>query len=242
MKSRRKPLVIAGSVIAHAALFAVLLRAPAATPISPDLGLMTVSLYSGQTPLASLKPPSPARVPPPVTHRTKPKPPPEPTDVAPQLIDVSLSDPDPSPRDPLTDPVALSVAAAASGASGRVCQIGAWLQSALQADPQVQAALLTIPRPARSVSNALMLWQAGWIDAPEPAAAGIAAIRSAVVSGLRSAPAACRDQLVRGPELLMLTSESDTTVIAFGSGEWRWSDLLQTASNSAFFGGIRESR
>ena len=191
---------------------------------------MTVSLYSGEAPLASLKRPSPAHTPPPAPSQAKPRPPPAPTNVTPQFVEVSLPQPDLSQRDPLQDPVALSVAAAASGASGQVCQIGAWLQSAMQADPQVQTALLTIPRAARSVSNALMLWDAGWVEPQPQAAAGVGAIRAAVLSGLRSAPEACRTQLIRGPELMTLTSGADTTVIAFGSGEWRWGDLMQSTA------------
>lgn len=224
--------MIAGSVIAHTALLAILLRAPS-TVHTPNVGPMTVSLVGGRA-LAAARAAAPA-----ATHRVKRMPPPRHNDGTPSLIDISLAQPDPNLREPLTDPVAHSVAAAADSAPGRVCQIGAWLQSALQADAQVQAALLTIPRPARSVSNALMLWESGWVDAPGPAAYGVSALRTAIVSGLLAAPEACRDEVIRGPELMMLTAGSDTTVIVVGSGEWRWRDLLPAAVDFGFAGASR---
>lgn len=220
----------------HAALLIALLRAPPATSISPDLGVMNVSLFIGQAPTPSPKPASHAiTAPPPAATPLQPKPPPQPTEVTPQFVDVSLTRPEVAERDPLQDPVALSVAAAASGASGQTCQIGAWLQAAMQTDPQVQAALLDIPRPARSVSNALMLWDGGWTEATPKAAAGIAAIRAAVLAGLASAPEACRTQMVRGPELMTLVTGAETTVIAIGSGEWRWGDLMPAAPPTSLF-------
>ena len=152
--------------------------------------------------------------------------PPEPTEIKPEFVDVSLSLSREGERDPLADPVALSVAAASTGASGQTCQLTAWLQQALQADPQVQAALPAIPKPARSVANAIMLWDGGWVDPRPNATNGVTAIRLAVIAGVRSAPAACQAQVVRGPELIILTQGADSTILAIGSGEWRWGDLL----------------
>ena len=83
-----------------------------------------------------------------------------------------------------------------------------------------------IPRPARSVANAVMLWDGGWVESPGRAAAGVTAIRMALIVGVRSAPPACQLQLVRGPELIILTAGGESTVLAIGSGEWRWGDLL----------------
>jgi hypothetical protein len=219
--------VAIASLLAHGALVTLLLRAPiSATPPGPDVGPIMVSLYDGSALAAEPKPPDKA-VASPLARTVKAEvKPPQPTEVQPQYIDVVPSDPELGVRGPLQDPVALSIAAAANGASGQACQLTQWLQQALQADPQVHAALLTIPRPARSLSNALMLWDGRWIDSQPRAASGVAMIRTAVISGIRAAPEACQTQLVRGPELMTLTSGVDTTVVAIGSGEWRWGDLL----------------
>jgi hypothetical protein len=128
-------------------------------------------------------------------------------------------------EDPNNDPVAVSVTAA-STAGGHACDVGAWLQSALQADPSVRLALTTIPRSSRSVANAIMLWDSHWTPQPMPAVAGVSALRSAMMVGVRSAPVECQTQLVRGPELIALTDANGTTLLAVGSGEWRWGDLL----------------
>ncbi len=225
--ARPRHLVMVGSVLAHAVLLAVLLRVPSVAPMAAERGLMTVSLYDGQAAPLTFTPRRQTPIVPPISTRkikvrlTSD----QSTDVAPQYVDASASPTNFAQRDPLQDPVALSVAAA-SGAGAPACHLTEWLQHALQADPQVEAALLIIPRPARSISNALMLWDGSWVEVQLTADAGVAAIRSAVVSGIRAAPVSCRTQFIRGPEFMTLTSGSDTTVMAIGSGEWRWEDLL----------------
>jgi hypothetical protein len=104
--------------------------------------------------------------------------------------------------------------------------VSQWLQQALQADPQVQAALARMPRKSLSLSNALMLWDRTWVPGEPSAGADVSTIAQAVVSGLRQTPDACRRALVRGPELMTLKSGEDTVVVAIGSGEWMWDALL----------------
>lgn len=226
VKSRRRHLVVAGSVLAHAAVLALLLRAPAPAGAPADVGVMSVSLFRGEALAPSPRPPATSSASAPPPRSEPPVTPPEPTEIEPRFVDVSMSLPLEGERDPLADPVALSVAAASSGASGQTCLLTAWLQQALQADPQVRAALAGIPKPARSVANAIMLWDGGWVGPRLSASAGVTAIRMAVIAGIRSAPAACQAQVVRGPELIMLTEGGESTILAIGSGEWRWGDLL----------------
>lgn len=231
MNRRGKYLSIAGSALVHALLLSILLRAPARPPPPDDARAMVVTLYTGPAPFAA-SPPA-ATAPPPSAKRRRPDPP-VPPDIPPRYAPPELEQASLGQRDPAHDPVALSVAAAATAASGQACALTGWLQAALQADPQVQAALPLIPRPARSVANALMLWDGGWVPAPERAMAGVAAIRTALISGIRAAPAACQTQTIRGAELMTLTSGSDTTVLAVGAGEWRWADLVSSEwQNSA---------
>lgn len=208
-------------MLAHAALLLplVLLQAPS-PPRGPDLGVVVVSLYDGPELASSAAQSAPPAAPPPAPPF---EPPP---DVEPQFLDVELAEADLAPpRDPLQDPVALSVAGA-SGAAGETCAVGAWLQPALQGDPEVLAALGEMPRSARSVADALMLWDGVWV-APRPGAArAVAPIRAALISGVGAAPEACLAQVIRGPELITLENGATTTVLAIGSGEWKWGDLL----------------
>lgn len=128
--------------------------------------------------------------------------------------------------------VSAVVANAATATPGEPCQLSQWLQQALDSDPQVQAALPAIPRPARSVANAIMIWNGEWVQPDSKAAWGYAILRSALVAGISAAPAACQELPVRGPELLTVTAEGETTIVAVGSGEWTWGELLAPASIS----------
>lgn len=197
-----------------------------------DVGTMSVSLYDGSAPSpAAASTPTPPRDPPPAQEPAATTAveiePLAPTDVEPQFIDVSLLQPDPDARLPVDDPVALSVAAAASAAAGSACDLTQWIQKALQADPQVQQALARIPRPARSIANAIMLWDGAWVATRATAADDTAAIRLAVISGVAAAPEACQNQATRGPELFTLNDAMGTTVVVVGSGNWKWADLLK---------------
>lgn len=228
----RRHLVTVASILAHASLIVLLLRPNGALSIAPDTPTMSVSLYDGKAITGVDKPPvvlTPelARTPP-IQAKTVDVLPPG--DIEPQFVDQTSSEPDPVvERDLLLDPLALAVAASASRAAGQPCQLTAWLQQALQADPQVQAALAQIPRPARSVANALMLWNGTWIEPLAKASTGVETLRQAFMSGIRSAPEACRDQVIHGPELILLSDGVGTTVLAVGSGEWRWADLLPSS-------------
>ena len=231
MHSRSKHLVIVGSALVHAALLVLLFTAKPATPAGSDLATMSVSLLDGNTSsVAKTAPapkPAPAPIqPPPAPAKLEIEPVP-PSEIQPQFIDVSLPQPDPDDRPAVDDPVAHSVAAAASAAAGQACDLTQWLQRALQADPQVQQALARIPRPARSVANAIMLWDGAWVTPPATATTDMAMIRRAVIVGIVAAPPACRDQLTRGPELFTLADTAGTTVVVVGSGVWRWADLLR---------------
>ena len=236
MKHRRRHLVILGSAFAHAAVVAAFLLNPARPSAVAETSAINVSLFDGKALLASQKPPAPPsppapRRPPAFTAAKLDRPLPQPTDIEPQYVEVHDTEPELLERDPLQDPVALSVAAAAA-ASGQACQLTSWLQTALQNDPQVQTALSLIPRPAKSVANAVMIWDGGWVDAPRGASVGVGAVRMALLSGIRSAPAACQTQTIRGPELMTLANGADTTVLAVGAGQWRWIDLVATAGTA----------
>jgi hypothetical protein len=212
------------SVFLHALLLFLLLRTPGRDTVQAEAAApMEVSLVAGPALAAAAD--AATQRPRASPHPVKVKPVTTPPDIVPQYVEADATAAPLPQRDSQNDPIAASVAAAA--AAGNPCQLTQWLQDALTADPQVQAALPTIPRPDRSVANALNLWSAGWIAPPPKSTAGYGALRLALVSGIHAAPAACLDALVRGPELITLVEGGDTTVVAIGSGEWRWRDLLE---------------
>jgi hypothetical protein len=234
-KRPQRSAVIALSVLAHAAVLAVLLRAPSPTAASAAAeGLIGVSLLDGKPAVAqhsaAVNKPRPRQISKPAPEHEAPRLPVDPPDIVPQYVDFEpAADEERLNRDPSQDPVAVAVAE--SAAPGHSCQLGGWLQAALRADPAVQAALAAIPRADRSIANAIMLWDVRWVRQPSSALNGASALRSALMVGVRAAPAECQTQLIRGPELLALTDSSGTTLIAIGSGEWRWADLLARDPN-----------
>jgi hypothetical protein len=214
----------------HAALLAVVLRAPPPPASDPDFGAMSVSLYDGSARALAAPPPAskPQRPAPEITATPTEIAidPTAPTDVEPQFVVANVVEPDIDAPPDLDDPVALSVAAAASAAAGSACDLTRWLQAALQDDPRVRDALARIPRPARSVANAIMLWDGAWVAPRATATVDLETVRRAVINGVSAAPEACKSQIAQGPELLSLTDETGTTVVVVGSGIWRWAELL----------------
>lgn len=116
------------------------------------------------------------------------------------------------------------------GGSAGVCNISAAVDAALKADPSVHDAIARIPRSARSVANAVMIWDGTWTDfgllggtlTLEP-------IRNVVLRELAAAPPSCRNDPVTGPRLVVVGDAARTTILTFGSGVWRWSDLAPKA-------------
>ena len=109
------------------------------------------------------------------------------------------------------------------------CALTDAVQTALRADPQVHAALAGMPRAARSVAGAVMLWDGRWAA---PARLGgdavLEPLRAAVRARVAAGSLECREARLAGPRLLYVDGEDGSTVLAFGSGDWAWADLLDT--------------
>lgn len=116
----------------------------------------------------------------------------------------------------------------ASLASGGSCTLAASIETSLRTNAAARAALERMPREARSVANAQMLWDGHWIaagGADGPAA--LDPLRALVVDAVRAATPECRDATVTGPQLMFVADASGTRVLGFGSGTWSWSQLLE---------------
>jgi hypothetical protein len=84
------------------------------------------------------------------------------------------------------------------------------------------------------VANAVMLWDGGWVEArASPGEDLLQPIRQAILAGLASAPPECRDHWMSGPRFIALADQRQSTVLALGSGAWRWSDLLAAPLSAA---------
>lgn len=134
---------------------------------------------------------------------------------------------------PMAPLMGAPMAASTAVGGGKTCQIFEALQSVLQTSPAVRDALPRIPPQARSVANAVMLWDGRWQDeAGLGGPAAVEPVEQAVLATIAAASPACQAELVRGPRLIPVGDARNVMVLAFGSGEWRWGDLLANAPSA----------
>ena len=241
-RSRRRAGRSAGIVLAslagHLLVSLILLRPDLPEPprLLDDIGSIDASLIDGVS--AAPEAPKTAVAPRPNSpeqdQAVQTPPPPDILSLVTGLLSsvTPTAEPQSAPQPDPAAHVAIAAATTATAASGQTCKLGEWLQGALQQDEQIGLALARIPRPSRSVANALMLWDGSWVEAPG-AGAGLLVIRGAILSGVQSAPQPCRTELMTGPVLITLNDPSGATLLAIGSGQWRWDDLLSDGGGSA---------
>jgi len=107
------------------------------------------------------------------------------------------------------------------------CAVGDTIQIALRDSPAVVRALEQIPVGARSIADAVMVWDGRWIDPTRVGGeAALGPIRAVVQGSIDAAPEACRSAPVAGPRLVYVAVGNRTMILAFGSGQWAWDQLL----------------
>lgn len=240
----RRPRAIAMGItlVLHLAMLAALI-AVGSKPIVRDESspvMVTLPLAVMEDEAGAAPGPDP---PPPSTDEGTPPPPPVATQVpvempveAAPLSPPAETDPgsmtpvfDAEP-DPATtgDVAGMASAGAGPDAAGTGCPLVASLREALERDARAQAALSLIPRASRSVANAVMLWDGQWIA---PTRVGGRAttdtVRASLARIMANASETCRTQVNLGPVFVPVTNDRGTIVLAFGSGAWRWVDVLQ---------------
>lgn len=239
------------AILLHLALLALLIAAGASQVVRrvSEPQVVTLSLPGvNDAGGAAERPPAPARPVPPPEPRPLPMPVPPTPALPPPFVPPPLAEPvdtpilqpqfDAEPDPSLTgDAPAAMVAgtAGSAGGAGADCPLETLLGAALQADPVARVALARIPRPSRSVANAVMMWDGRWVaDARVGGLPAIDAVRGAIAAVLRAAPPGCADRVVLGPVFVPVNvfaptrGDTGTIVLALGSGAWRWPDMLRT--------------
>jgi hypothetical protein len=205
-------------------------------------GLMTVALFDMVAPRGAAMPETPTPTaslpdqPPSPTTDDKPAsapllaPTPPPLDVVALARELVVADPTAQPR-PLSHAAAsrpeaaVTVSQPADNVS--TCQMTEQMQGRLAADPRVRAALALIPRDARSVANALMLWDGAWVGTEQrETAQALETLQTSITVAIEAASPDCRSLLVLGPRLIAIPDNSGATLLVIGSGAWHWDDLL----------------
>lgn len=138
-----------------------------------------------------------------------------------RLVSIGVGPPEFETSEDITVPMA---APAATGG----CALDGAVQAALGASGDVKGALDLVPPNGRSVSGATLIWDGAWANAAivggDRVLKPIEAIVAAVVG---AAPADCRDALVTGPRFVFVTDAGGMHILGFGSGVWKWSQLLR---------------
>lgn len=199
---RRQRIAVLGTVtILHAAMLALFLaqRHASQPPVVSSDAIALVAVNAEQ--------PAAAKPPPPMLPAKK-------ADTFKPVIEFSL------PAEIESD--------APSGATG-ACSPERAVLDALLADANARDAIREAPQEARSVSDAILIWNGAWnpvlIDVSTP----LYRVRYIVERTLQRLTPACLDQPVTGPRLLPLP-EADgvrTSFIVIGSGVWTWRTLLE---------------
>lgn len=245
----RRAVAVTASLAVHAGVVAAILTQHAATPrLADEPAPMAVALAPPPPPPPPVEipapEPEPSPAPPAPTPSPAPKPAPTPArarptirvhetpappaEVAPVVVARAVETP---PLPELSDAqIAGAITAgdgeggggagagAGEGAGGRPCDMVSRLQAALRRDARVRAAVAEVHR-----GKGVLIWNGEWIQSPGEDGRGLASVRQAIAVEVGFAPEACRAQPMHG---LVLISLDGGRRIAFGTGDWRWTDLL----------------
>ena len=153
-----------------------------------------------------------------------------PTDLEPLVKAVSKSGPNLTSEPPaLPGSTAQTPTTSANANGGKGCQIAAAMQASLQNSLEVKEALALIPAGSRSIANAIVLWNGQWIDAASVGGPDtFRPVARAILAGIGEASLECQAEIVHGVRFVILADARSTVVLAFGSEEWRWSDVAAT--------------
>jgi hypothetical protein len=111
-----------------------------------------------------------------------------------------------------------------SAGDGAGCNLSQALSELLTASPEVRRSLDEMPPAQRSVANAVMLWDGQWSQ--DSISGGKALLRALLIKAVAGARPECLSNVNHGPVLFYVPDANATVVIAVGSGDWRWGDLI----------------
>ena len=203
---RRRHLLMPAILAAHVFILLLILLAPA-QPIAAPAAASRLSVFDVAA--ADTLPPQAAQPEPPRMPAPQP------------MIELPIE----SPLE--ASPPVINAAASAQTGFGTSCDLAGLLAGAFENDPLLRGQLARIGPEARSVANAMMFWDGGWVPvegrAPEDA---VALLRNAIVEGVRAAPPQCLGQEVAGPRFIPVKEAQGTMILVLGSANWRWEQLL----------------
>lgn len=118
------------------------------------------------------------------------------------------------------------IAAAEASASG--CAILEDVTKAIVEDPTAVSAVVQAPSDTRSVADAIVMWNAEWSDPTATYDGPLEPVRRAVVQSLSGLDETCLEEPVIGPRFIPVPQGDRTLFLVFGSGDWKWKQLVET--------------
>lgn len=196
--SKQRVAVLAGVLTLHAALLLVLINRVPSPSPAINRSILSVVSLSSDRPAAAPPPPS---LPSAVADQFKP------------LREFSMSDAVDSD--------------APAGTAGACSTLGAVLDGLL-VDPEAVEAIRRSPPEARSIAQALVMWNEQWTAAALDPEGPLRPVRANIERTLTAIDDACLDEIVVGPRLLPIPDRSNlgTILIALGSGSWTWRSVV----------------
>lgn len=207
----RRSATLLAVVFAHALLFVALLQFARTLPGSP----------AGALSVFSLAPPSNAA--------PRPKAAARPEKPRPRKKDGERNASD-------TPPVT-----ALPSTKGETCDPLEAVSLALTDDKVAQAALDALPQQSINLANAVAVWTTDWNEASRPPSGLLVPLRATIESALAALPQTCLETPVAGPVFYPFSTENRGYLLIFGSGVWRWAQLIDEPPGVEAFGaGDRE--
>lgn len=173
-----------------------------------------------------------------VAGGTRARPPVEPGILS--VVSLSAAPPAPAPPPPAlpsklaetSRPLAPAAApdtvdAASTAAPGAGCATLDLVSKAILADQVALDAVHRAPPETRSLGDAILVWNGGWIKEAGGTGTPLGAVRAVAEASLRSLDEACLEEAVVGPRLIPIPAGSRMMFVVIGSGNWRWRDLLK---------------
>jgi hypothetical protein len=121
-----------------------------------------------------------------------------------------------------------TIAPTEMAAGDRSCALPSQIALAIQTDVAAFQAVVSMPADLKSMTDAVMLWNGQWSS---PASSSVVdhvlPIRQAVVRAIEAAPLACQLASISGPIFIPISDRGHIATVIFGSGIWRWADLVQ---------------
>lgn len=117
---------------------------------------------------------------------------------------------------------------------GEVCSPIDVVTTQLTSDPAVPAEIDMVPRTDRSISEAIVIWNAEWSSSAIADDAPLRNVRDRIENTLAELPLECLETPVAGPRLIPIMIDGSTTFLAFGSGEWTWQQLIESQPEPLF--------